>query len=112
MADLRGYEAAPRSNLNGEGKMRSRQPAGRRRYSRFSAACKTQCLLAIVGTAAVPFPTRVDRTGREFSGLTWNPSITLGAGCQHYGNEREKAAAHFTGSVPRSARALLILRPR
>jgi len=80
--------------------MRSRQPAGRRRYSRFSAACKTQCLLAIVGTAAVPFPTRVDRTGREFSGLTWNPSITLEAGCQHYGNEREKAAAHLTGWVP------------
>jgi hypothetical protein len=32
--------ACPDTNLHGEGKIPSRQPAGRRRYSRFSASCE------------------------------------------------------------------------
>jgi len=36
----------PDSNLRGEGKMPSRQPAGRRRYSRFSAVCERRALPA------------------------------------------------------------------
>jgi hypothetical protein len=51
----------------------SRQPAGRRRYDRFSAACEDE-----------PFQNRL---------MTWLLSLRLNFA-------REKAAAHYTGSVP------------